>query len=295
MIMDDTSQASAKGQEKGPRGALAAGLYLVATPIGNLRDITLRALDVLRDADLVLAEDTRHSRRLLDAHGIHTPMRSYHEHSTAAERKRILQQLQDGAALALISDAGTPLISDPGFHLVREARALGVAVIPVPGPSAVLAALSMSGLPTDRFLFAGFLPPKQQAREKFLRELGNEKATLVLFESPKRLAASLSAMAEVFGDREAVVARELTKMHETLHDGTLAELAAWAGENPVKGECVVLVAGKPADARWSEAQVDAALIPLLARMRGKQAAKQVAGESGWSVRDVYERALALKP
>lgn len=293
--MGDTSQASAKGQEQGRGKTLPPGLYLVATPIGNLRDITLRALDVLRDADLILAEDTRHSRKLLDAHAIGTGMRAYHEHSSEAERARILRELGAGKAYALISDAGTPLISDPGFHLVREARGQGVDVIPIPGPSAVLTALSMSGLPTDRFLFAGFLPPKQQAREKFLRELENEKATLVLFESPKRLAPSLAAMAEVFGARPAAVARELTKMHETLHDGTLTELAEWAAQAPVKGECVVLVQGRAEDARWRESQVDAALAPLLSEMRPKQAARQVAELSGWSVREVYDRVLAQKP
>lgn len=292
--MGDTSQASAKGQEKDPSKTLSPGLYLVATPIGNLRDITLRALDVLREADLILAEDTRHSRRLLDAHGISTPMRSYHEHSSDVDRARILRELADGVAFALISDAGTPLISDPGFHLVRAARARGIDVIPIPGPSAVMAALSMSGLPTDQFLFAGFLPPKQQARMRALEALRDIPATLVFFESPKRLGASLAAMQAVYGNRAAAVARELTKMHETLHHGTLEDLAKWA-QDPIKGECVVLVQGRTQDTVWTKAQVDAALIPLISKMRSKQAAKQVAEMSHWSVRDVYQRALALKP
>lgn len=292
--MGDTSQASAKGQEKGRAGALPPGLYLVATPIGNLRDITLRALDVLRDADGILAEDTRHSRKLLDAHGVHTSMQAYHEHSSDAVRERILQQLQDGAALALISDAGTPLISDPGFHLVRAARACGVDVIPVPGASAVLAALSMAGLPTDRFLFAGFPPAKQQARDKFLAGLAHMPVTLVFFESPKRLPASLAAMHQAFGDRPAAVARELTKLHETLHDGSLRKLAQWAAQATIKGECVVLVQAAPQDARWDQAKVDAALTPLLMDMRPKQAARSVAELSGWSAREVYDRVLALK-
>ncbi|VAV95880.1 16S rRNA (cytidine(1402)-2'-O)-methyltransferase, partial [hydrothermal vent metagenome] len=195
---------------------LESGLYLVATPIGNLRDITLRALDVLEHADLILAEDTRHSRRLLDRYAINTRMRPYHEHNADKVRDGILSDLQAGKAIALISDAGTPLVSDPGFKLVRAVAKAGLNVIPIPGASAVITALCASGLPSDRFLFAGFTPPKQQARRRFFSEFLQVPATLIFFEAPNRLLASLADMVQVFADRPAVLARELTKIHETL-------------------------------------------------------------------------------
>src|SRR5665213_3855919 len=193
---------------------LAPGLYLVATPIGNLRDITLRALDVLWGADLVLAEDTRVSGKLLAAHGLKARLQRYDEHAAAQARPKILAALAGGARIALISDAGTPLVSDPGYRLVREATAQGSAVFPIPGPSATLAALAVAGLPTDRFLFAGFPPPRSAARRALFAELAPIRATLIFFEGGSRLAASLVDMAAVFGPREAAVARELTKLHE---------------------------------------------------------------------------------
>src|SRR5581483_11797993 len=205
---------------------LASGLYLVATPIGNLRDITLRALDVLAGADLVLAEDTRVTGKLLAAYGISARLERYDEHAAARVRPRVLERLAEGARIALASDAGTPLISDPGYRLVAEAVGQRAAVYPIPGASAALAALTIAALPTDRFLFAGFPPPKSAARRSFLTELKDAPATLVFFEGASRLGASLADMAAVFGARPAAVARELTKLHESVVRGDLATLAA---------------------------------------------------------------------
>ncbi|MDE2355468.1 MAG: 16S rRNA (cytidine(1402)-2'-O)-methyltransferase, partial [Alphaproteobacteria bacterium] len=196
-----------------PAVPLAPGLYLVATPIGHLRDITLRALDVLGGVDLVLCEDTRMGAKLLSAHGLKARLERYDEHAAARARPEILRRLSEGQRIALTSDAGTPLVSDPGYRLVREAAALGVAIYPVPGPSALLAALTVSGLPSDRFLFAGFTPPRSTARRRVLEELATVPASLIFFETGPRLAACLADMAAVFGPREAAVARELTKLH----------------------------------------------------------------------------------
>src|ERR1700748_3248786 len=221
---------------------LAAGLYVVATPIGNLRDITLRALDVLAAADLVLAEDTRVAGKLLAAYGLSAKLERYDEHGAERSRPKALAALAEGKRVALVSDAGTPLVSDPGFKLVREAAAEGYPVIPIPGASALLAGLSAAGLPTDRFLFAGFPPPKSAARRTFLEELSPLRATLVFFEGGSRLAASLADMAAVLGgDREAVVCRELTKLYETFYRGLLADLAADPELDAPKGEIVILV------------------------------------------------------
>ncbi|MEL7129255.1 MAG: 16S rRNA (cytidine(1402)-2'-O)-methyltransferase, partial [Pseudomonadota bacterium] len=203
-----------------------AGLHIVSTPIGNLRDITLRAIDVLASVEEVLAEDTRTARKLFDAHGITTKLTAYHDHNGAARRPELLARLQAGASLALISDAGTPLVSDPGWKLAREASDLGVPLIPLPGASAMLAGLVTSGLPSDRFLFAGFLPAKSAARKRTLMDLVDTPATLIFYESPARLAASLADMADVLGsNREAAVARELTKFFEETCRGTLGDLA----------------------------------------------------------------------
>src|ERR687895_1574965 len=237
--------------------SLAPGLYVVATPIGNLKDVSFRALSVLAAADAVLAEDTRVTKTLLAHYGITTPLVAYHEHSNAAVRERMIHRLKEGQALALVSDAGTPLVSDPGYKLVQAAIVEGVPVTPIPGPSAILTALVVSGLPTDRFFFEGFLPPKSAARRARLGDLAGIPGTLMLFEAPHRLPDTLADAAEVLGERQAVVARELTKLFETVRRGTLPELAAqFAQEGPPKGEIVVLI-GEATKARAEEA--DAAL------------------------------------
>ncbi len=269
------------------------GLYLVATPIGNLRDITLRALDVLAGVDTVLAEDTRVSGKLLAAHGLKVRLQRYDEHSAAQARPRILADLAGGAAIALVSDAGTPLVSDPGYRLAREAAAQGTAVIPIPGPSATLAALSVSGLPTDRFLFAGFPPPRSAARRSLFEELAPIRSTLIFFEGGSRLAASLADMAAVFGPREAAVARELTKLHETIVRAPLDVLAADPRFAAPKGEIVVVVApGAAAPMRLEDA--DAALAAALAHAGPGEAAAEVARAFGLPRRDLYARALLLR-
>ena len=274
---------------------LDAGLYVVSTPIGNLRDVTLRALDTLSAADEILAEDTRTARKLLDAHGISGKVTPYHDHNGAQRRPELLERLADGAAIALISDAGTPLVSDPGFKLVREVAAEGIRVVPVPGASALLAGLVMAGLPSDRFLFAGFLPPKSGARCKALAELADVPATLVFYETGPRLAAALSDMSEILGPaREACVARELTKLFEEARRASLAELVAHYEEvGAPKGEIVVLI-GPPEASEVGEADLDAALIEALASLPTKQAANQVAEALGIPKREAYQRALALK-
>ena len=272
---------------------LSPGLYVVATPIGNLRDITLRALDVLNQADLVLAEDTRVTAKLLSAYRLSKKMERYDEHAAERARPKIMEALAGGARVALVSDAGTPLVSDPGYRLVREALAEGFTVVPIPGPAAPLAALTLAGLPTDRFLFAGFPPPKSAARKTFLTELVPVRATLIFFEGGSRLAASLADMAEVFGPRQAAVARELTKLHETCIRGTLPELAADPRLDHPKGEIVVLV-GPGEEAVASAEDADAALAEALTRLPPGEAAAEVARALGLSRRDLYRRALELK-
>ena len=220
---------------------LPPGLHIVATPIGNLADVTLRALSVLARADVIYCEDTRHSIRLLQHYALRRPLAPYHEHNAEHERPRIVERLGRGQAVALISDAGTPLISDPGYKLVKAAREAGHGVWCLPGASAPIAALAISGLPTDRFTFEGFLPSKSAARRGRLEAIASVQGTLVFFEAPQRLAESLGDMAVVLGTRAAAVARELTKLHEEVRSGTLKQLADWAGSGPVKGEIVVLV------------------------------------------------------
>ena len=272
---------------------LAPGLYVVATPIGNLRDITLRALDVLAAADLVMAEDTRVAGKLLSAYGLSAKLERYDEHGAERARPRAMAALAEGKRVALISDAGTPLVSDPGYKLVREAAAQGVAVFPIPGASALLAGLSAAGLPTDRFLFAGFPPPKSAARRTFLEELAPIRATLVFFEGGSRLAASLTDMAAVFGVREGVVCRELTKLYETIVRGPLPELAADPQFEAPKGELVILVGpGQAAEATAGD--IDTALADALTRLRPAEAAAEVAKALGLPRRDVYQRAMALR-
>lgn len=284
--------------ERPDAAPLAPGLYVVATPIGNLRDVTLRALDVLSGVDLILAEDTRSAAKLLSAHKITNRVERYDDHvgDAAGEggvRARVLARLAAGERVALISDAGTPLVSDPGYRLVREAAAQGSAVIPLPGASAVLAGLSVAGLATDRFLFAGFPPPKSAARRTLFEELSPVRATLVFYESGPRLADSLADMAAVFGARDAVVCRELTKLYETVIRGALPILAADPRLQAPKGEIVVLVgAGEAAVA--DAADIDRALTDALARLSPSEAAAEVARALGLPRRDLYRRALALK-
>jgi len=272
---------------------LAPGVYVVATPIGNLRDVTLRALDVLAAADLVLAEDTRVGGKLLSAFGLSNRLERYDEHAAERARPKVMATLSEGGRVALISDAGTPLVSDPGFRLVREVAAAGHRVYPIPGPSALLAGLSAAGLPTDRFLFAGFPPPKSAARRSFLEELAGIRATLVFFEGGSRLADSLADMAEVLGDREAVVCRELTKLYETIVRGGLSQLAADPQFEAPKGEIVVLV-GPGRETEATAADADAALTEALTRLKPADAAAEVAKALGLPRRDLYKRALALK-
>ena len=266
----------------------------MATPIGNAGDITLRALAVLRDADLIACEDTRVSDKLLRRYGIATRRIAYHDHNAERMRPRLIARIKAGAAVALISDAGTPLVSDPGYKLVRAALAEGLAVTALPGPSAPLTALVLSGLPTDRFFFAGFLPAKSAARQRALGELTAVPATLLFLETAVRLAASLADMAAVLGDRPAAVARELTKLHEELRRGTLADLAAHYGAaGPPKGELVVVVGPPSAAPAAGEDALDEALGTALAQMSVKDASLVVASALGLSRRVVYARALAL--
>jgi len=273
---------------------LAPGLYIVATPIGNLRDITLRALDVLAAADLVLAEDTRVAGKLLQAYGLSAKLERYDEHAAERGGAKAMTALADGKRVALISDAGTPLVSDPGYRIVKDAAAAGYPVFPIPGPSALLAGLSAAGLPTDRFLFAGFPPPKSAARRVFLEELAPIRATLVFFEGGSRLAASLTDMAFVLGEtREAVVCRELTKLYETLYRGPLAVLAADPRLDAPKGEIVILV-GPGHEAEATAGDIDTALADALIRLRPAEAAAEVAKALGLSRRDVYQRAMAMR-
>jgi 16S rRNA (cytidine1402-2'-O)-methyltransferase len=274
---------------------LAPGLYVVSTPIGNLRDITLRALDILASVDAVCAEDTRVSGKLLSAFGVSARLRPYHDHNAAQARPALLQELEGGARIALISDAGTPLISDPGYKLVREALARGIAVTAIPGASAPLAALALSGLPTDRFMFAGFPPPKSAARRRFLAEVKDARATLIFFEGPSRLAASLADMAQVLGAREAVVARELTKKFEEARRGALADLAAhYEREGPPRGEIVVLVGPPGAGGAPGADALDAAILAADPSRPLKDVAAGIAAQLGLKRRDVYERALELR-
>ncbi len=274
---------------------LAPGLHVVATPIGNLGDISFRALATLAAADAVIAEDTRVTKNLLAHYGISTPLVAYHEHNAAVMRPHLLARLATGAALALVSDAGTPLVSDPGFKLVTEAVASNIAVTSIPGASAVLAALVVAGLPTDRFFFEGFLPVKSAGRRQRIAELAAIPGTLVFFESPRRVAETFADLAAVLGDREAALARELTKHFETVRRGTLGELAAALGaEPPPKGEIVLLV-GPPRDdgPALPQGDLDALISKALETHSVKDAAAVVSAETGQPRRKIYARALEL--
>ncbi|MGZ3304662.1 MAG: 16S rRNA (cytidine(1402)-2'-O)-methyltransferase [Asticcacaulis sp.] len=276
-----------------PPRPVTPGLYIVATPIGNLRDITLRALDVLRAADVVLAEDTRVAAKLLSAYDLKKPLIRYDDHAGPKVLPEIIERLHAGHIVAQISDAGTPLISDPGFRLVEIAREMAVNVHPVPGASSVLAALCLAGLPTDRFTFAGFPPAKSAARKTFLAEFATERATLVFFESGPRLRASLGDMAEVLGDRDACVCRELTKLYETAYRGPLSALIADDHLADPKGEIVIVIA-PPAEAAPSADNLDEALKLALEHYSPSDAARQLAQMFGLPRKVIYQRALELK-
>jgi len=279
-----------------PQPRAEPGLWLVATPIGNLADISKRALAVLASVDRIACEDTRHTARLLARHDVRARLVSYHEHNAARVRPTLIRFLEGGASVALVADAGTPLISDPGYKLVRAALDAGIRVTGCPGPSAPLLALILSGLPTDRFYFGGFLPPRAGPRRQALAALASLEATLVFFESPRRLAASLTDMTEALGPRPAAVARELTKLHEELRRGRLDQLADHYGTaGPPKGEVVVVVGGDQGDATraaLSDAEIDSRLDSLLATGTVRDAAATVSAETGLPRRALYARALA---
>ncbi|WFU41143.1 16S rRNA (cytidine(1402)-2'-O)-methyltransferase [Bradyrhizobium sp. CB82] len=272
----------------------APGLYLVATPIGNLGDITLRALETLAGVDIIACEDTRITRRLTERYGIAAQLKPYHEHNAEAARPKILAALAQGGSIALVSDAGTPLISDPGFKLVREVSAAGYAVHALPGPSSVLAALSVSALPTDRFFFEGFLPAKSTARRKRLTELARIDATLVLFDSGNRVQETLADLAEVMGNREAAICRELTKLHEEISRAQLSELARQADTLETRGEFVLVIGPPAADAQeMTPDALDDLLREQLANGSVKDAVAHAVELSGRPRREVYARALEL--
>ncbi len=292
------SGLSSKPNDRAAQSKPGPGLYLVATPIGNAADMSLRAIAVLRAVDVVACEDTRTTGKLLAMHDIQARLTPYHEHNAARARPKLLRRLAEGEAVALVADAGTPLISDPGYKLVRAAVAAGVRVYPVPGASAPIAALIVSGLPTDRFYFAGFLPSRAAARRRALEPLVGLEATLVILESPRRLAQSLTDIALVLGNREAAVTRELTKIFEEVRRGRLDDLAAhYAAAAPPKGE-VVLVVGPPEDKGQASAEdwamIDAKLTAALGKLSLRDAVTRVAAETGQPRRAAYSRAVALK-
>ena len=270
---------------------LPPGLYIVATPIGNLSDLSPRAAETLRRADLILAEDKRVTAKLLAHTGARAPMATYHDHSSEADRQRALEAIA-GKAVALVSDAGTPLISDPGYKLVRAAREAGLPIFTIPGPCAAIAGLTVAGLPTDRFLFAGFLPAKPKARRDAIAELAGIRASLVLYETGPRLGGALADLAAGLGPRDAAVVREITKLHEECVFGSLAELAERYASAPPKGE-IVIVIGPPPERQASEADLDAALIAALAELSPSRAAARVADLLDVPKKRAYARALEL--
>lgn len=295
MTGESAKRSYVVGQTEIAARPLEPALYLVATPIGNLADITLRALETLAAADIVACEDTRVSRVLLDRYGIRRRTTAYHEHNAGEAGPKLIAALEAGQSVALISDAGTPLISDPGYRLVGEALERGIRVVPIPGPSAALAALTASGLPSDAFLFAGFLPVKSGQRLTRLEALKAAPATLILFESPRRLAETLSAMVEVLGGaRKAAIGRELTKTFEEMRTGTLQSLAShYAGADTPKGEIVICVG--PADAVADEPEdIDRLLLSLAAEMPASKAAAEAAKMTGGQKQALYRRLLDLK-
>jgi 16S rRNA (cytidine1402-2'-O)-methyltransferase len=272
--------------------SLSPGLYIVATPIGNLADVTRRAADVLARCDAIACEDTRVTRKLVRHLGIAKPLWRYDDHASPEARERLLEAMRD-KAVALVSDAGTPLVSDPGYRLVREARAAGIAVTSLPGPSAVVTALTLSGLPSDRFLFAGFLPPKDKARGDTLAELASLRATLVFFETAPRLLKSLAAIGKALPGREIAVARELTKLHEECRSGSAGDLIAHYEAHPARGEIVLLV-GPPAETTSDAAHADTLLLEALMTQKPSQAAASLARATGLERKVLYARALELQ-
>ena len=274
---------------------VAPGLHIVATPIGNLADITLRALAVLRRADVIACEDTRVTGKLKSTFGLSAPLMSYHDHNAAKAGASLIKRLKGGDIVALVSDAGTPLISDPGYRLVSGAIDASIPVYSVPGPTASIAALVCAGLPTDRFFYAGFLPSRAGARREALNGLAAIPATLIFYESPKRLSAALGDMADIMGKRDAAVARELTKLHEEVRRGTLADLALHysAGDTP-KGEIVVVIGPPERGPIATDDDVDKQLRVALHGHTVRDAAAEVAAATGWARRDVYQRALGIK-
>ncbi len=270
------------------------GLAIVATPIGNSRDITLRALDILVEADTIVCEDTRITAKLLSIYGITRPLTAYHEHNAEEARPKLIKYLKQGNTIALVSDAGTPLISDPGYKLVRACTDAGIPITPIPGASSVLAALMISALPTNQFFFAGFLSSKTTARKKHLKSIANIPATLVIMESPRRLAGSLEDMAEILGTRIAVIAREMTKLHEELKHGFLSDLALhYKLEGPPKGEVIVVI-GPPTKKIITDNELETLLLEALKNQSIRDAAESISVVSGLPRRKVYAQALALK-
>lgn len=291
-VLDGDAEAKGRPWARGSKPS--GGLYLVATPIGNLGDITLRALEVLGHADLVACEDTRVTGRLMQLLGLKAPLTPYHDHNADKARPALLQRLERGEVVALVSDAGTPMVSDPGFKLVRDCIESGIAVTALPGASAVLTALQLSGVAAERFLFAGFLPSKGAARRAALNELAQVPAALVFYESPHRTAEALADMGMVLGDRPAAVARELTKMHEEVARGSLSELAARFAAAPPRGEVAVVVAAPTAEGAESGLDLEGRLhVEIENGLSVKDAAALVAAETGQKRRDVYALALRL--
>ena len=273
---------------------MAGVLYIVATPIGNLEDITLRALRVLKEVDLIAAEDTRHTRHLLDHYGIKTALTSYHEHNERAKAQNLVERLLHGDSIALVSDAGTPAISDPGYRLVVAALPAGIRVTPIPGAAALAAVISASGLPSDRFVFEGFLPAKEQEKKKKLQKLQSEVRTLIFYEAPHRLKESLQDLQQVFGDREIVVAREVTKMHEEFLRGTISAVSEQIANRELKGEITIVVQGSPSVAEVSDEEIEAEIRRLAGAGMGIKAISQLLGERyDLSKRVVYRLALDL--
>jgi 16S rRNA (cytidine1402-2'-O)-methyltransferase len=274
---------------------MAGVLYVVATPIGNLEDISLRALRILKEVDLIAAEDTRHTRILLDHYEIRTPLVSYHEHNEKTQAPRLAERLAHGEDVALVSYAGTPAISDPGYRLVVEALRIGIRVTPIPGASALASALSASGLPTDRFVFEGFLPSKKSERESRLEALRGERRTVVFYEAPHRLKDALTAMQRILADREIVVGRELSKIHEEFLRGTIDEVIAQLAEREVKGEITIIVHGAPDAEQISQDALAGEILRLIAEGRGvKQIAEQLGARYRMAKREVYQLALRVK-
>jgi 16S rRNA (cytidine1402-2'-O)-methyltransferase len=274
---------------------MAGALYIVATPIGNLEDITLRALRILKEVDVIAAEDTRHTQHLLSHYGIQTPLTSYHEHNERAKAPALIERIKNGEDLALVSDAGTPAISDPGYRLVIEAIRAGIRVVPLPGASALAAVLSVSGLPTDRFLFEGFLPAKKQERKAKLQALRSESATLVCYEAPHRLIDALNDIQQILGDREIVVAREVTKIYEEFLRGKVSEVIDRLAEREIKGEITIVVHGSTGEAPLSEEQLKAEILRLVRDGTGVKEVSELLGERfGLAKREVYRLALEIK-